>query len=421
MMTLLLMVRKDLLRKARAPLGLLVVLAFPIMFSAIIGMAFGGGELPRVQLLVENLDDNFLGNSLISALGSDQMARYFDVEIVGEEGLSRIEKGDGSALLRIPERFTEDLIEGSKTSLQLIRNPAQGIMPEIAEQLSGLLAEVLDTASRVLRGPLDEIAPYMRNEKDLDVDSFSKISVAAFQSVKDAGEFLFPPIITVSSVDLGETAGEDDDSQNAGFGIFQIFLFVFPGVSVYALFLAGDLAMRDILTESDAGTLRRQIQGPVSAGAVLRAKAAFSAILALASLLILTLIGWIAARASVDLPGYLLLSIALILAIVGSAATIYGAAGKLKRGSVISSIVYLLLAFAGGSFVSSDAMPGALRLIAPISPFYWGTQGYRSLLEDGATLGDLLPSILILAGMGIALLALGGILLNRTLLRRGGR
>jgi ABC-2 type transport system permease protein len=189
---------------------------------------------------------------------------------------------------------------------------------------------------------------------------------------------------------------------------------------VYALFLVGDLAMRDILTESEAGTLRRQIQGPVSPGGVLVAKAVFSASVAFISLIILSLIGWIASDGPIDMLGFLVLSLALILAVVGSAAAIYGAAGKLQRGAVISSIVYLFLAFAGGSFFSVEGMPGVVRLIAPISPFYWGTQGYRALLGQGASLTDILPSVGVLSAIGLVFLILGGLLLNRNLVRGGG-
>jgi len=426
MRTLLLMVRKDLLRKARSPLGLLVVLAFPIMFSSIIALAFGGGEAPRVHLLVENLDDNFFGNALISALASDEMARHFDVEIVGDEGLSRIEKGEGSALLRIPDLFTENLIEGRPSTLELVRNPAQGIMPEIAEQLAGVLVEILDSGSRVLREPLGTLAPFIREDAaEMSLEAFTGISGSIFESVKGAGDYVYPPVIRLSSVTLGEEKvegeKEEEAESDAGVGFFRIFLFVFPGIAVYALFLVGDLAMRDILVEGEAGTLRRQIQGPLTSGMVVRAKAAFSASVALISLVILTAFAWIAGPASIDVAGYLLLSLALILAIVGSASFIYGAAGRQQRGAVIASIVYLLLAFAGGSFIQIDAMPGIIRLVAPISPFYWGTEGYRSLLEGGAGLADILPSIVVLAAMGVVFLLLGGALLNRSMLRRGGQ
>ncbi len=421
MPTLLLMVRKDLTRKARAPLGLLLVLAFPIMFSAIIGLAFSTSETPRVYLLVENLDGGILGDALLSALGSEQMAQYFQVETVGEDGLERIRRGEGSALLRIPGGFTEDLVKGDPTTLQLIRNPAQGIMPEIAQQLTAVLADVLDSGSRVLRQPLDTLAPLLQKDApDLDLATFSNITVAVYESLQGAGEFLFPPVIKISSVNLGQDAGLEDESPDTGFNVFQVFLFVFPGVSVYALFMVGDLAMRDILVEGEAGTLQRQIQGPVTPGMVLRAKAAFGASLAMISLLILSVIGGIAASEPVNVPAFLLLSLALVLAVVGTAAAIYGATGNVKRGSVVSSVLYLLLAFAGGSFMDVNALPGALRLVAPFSPFYWGTQGYRRLLEGGVSIADLLPSVAILGTTGMLLLLLGSVSLKRRMSRRGG-
>ena len=53
------MIRKDLKRKARAPLGFLVVLSFPLIFSLLIAITFGGNgtRMPKVHLLVQNLDD----------------------------------------------------------------------------------------------------------------------------------------------------------------------------------------------------------------------------------------------------------------------------------------------------------------------------------------------------------------------------
>jgi ABC-2 type transport system permease protein len=249
------------------------------------------------------------------------------------------------------------------------------------------------------------------------------LSVAFYESMTGIVDYAYPPVITLSSVNLSEETEkkEDDDDSDTGPGFFVIFLFVFPGVSVYALFLVGDLAMRDILTEGDAGTLRRQIQGPVTTGAVLRAKAVFSATVALISLILLSIGAWIAASDPINIPAFLSLSMALILAVVGSAAVIYGAAGSAKRGAVISSIVYIILAFSGGSFVDISAMPGAVRAIAPFSPFYWGTLGFKNLIGQNASIQDLLPTIGILAGMGIVFLLLGGVLLNRNLLRRGGQ
>jgi ABC-2 type transport system permease protein len=419
MRTVLLMVRKDLLRKARSPLGLAVTLAFPILFALVIALVFGQGEVPKVHLLVENLDDEFFGNALMSALGSDQVAEYFDVEVVGEGGRERIENDDGSALLRIPEGFTVDLIEGNPTSLELIRNPAQGIMPEVAEQLAGVLTEVLSAGSRVLREPLDTIAPFTRSQIRINEETVTAVAVAVHGTVEGADMFLFPPVIELTSVDLGaqdEPAEEDDSS---GAGDFSIFLFVFPGVSIYALFMVGDLAMRDILAEGEAGTLRRQLQGPVGPATILTAKAAYAGAVALVGLIILAVVGWIALEEPVDLVAFVVLSLAVIVAVTGAGAAIYGATGRQGLGGTVSAVAYLFLAFAGGSFIQLDALPGVVQSIAPLSPFYWGTQGYRALVHDGAGVSDLLTHLGVLGGLGIGLGTLGIVLLGRRVARGG--
>lgn len=412
MRAVLLMVRKDLLRKMRAPLGIGVMLSFPVAFSLLIALTFGGGQgVPRVHLLVENRDEGFLGNALMSAFDSNQVAKYFDVEVVGEEGIERLQRGDGSALLRVPETFTRDLIDGTPTSLELVRNPAQGIMPEIAEQVAGVLTEVLSAGSRALRGPMDTLAPFTRSEAPPITDAtVASIAVAIKGSIDGAERFLSPVVIDFESVRLGTDAEGEGASSS---GAFSVFVFVFPGVSVWALFMVGDVAMRDVVAEGDAGTLRRQLQGPVRAGTVILAKAAFTAVVSLVCLAILTVTGAVAHDGPVDPWAYLLLSSSLIVAVTGSGATVYGATGRQQLGATVGSVVYLTLGFAGGSFLQVDQLPAPVRALAPVSPFYWGTEGYRTLLQQGGGVVDVLPSVAVLGGLGVVLLATGAFLLGR--------
>jgi ABC-2 type transport system permease protein len=416
-------VRKDVRRKLRSPLGILVVLLFPVGFSAIIALAFGGESHPRVHLLVENRDEGMLGNALLSALDSNQVADYFDVEVVGTEGGARIEAGEASALLRVPATFTADVIDGRPVALELVRNPAQGILPEIAEQTAGVLAEVLSSAAYVLREPLDTLAPLLRDDTaTVTSTAVAEIAVAVHGSIEGASRFLDPLAIRLEVVDLGAAAkATKDENANANAKEKQdssqtlsIFMFVFPGVAVWSLFMVGDLAMRDIVAENEAGTLRRQLQGPLGPGTLIAAKAAFAFVLCGLCLLILSLAGALATDRAVDLAAFVVLSLALVTAVTGAGALIYGAAGKQRLGATIASALYLFLGFAGGSFIALDNMPRAVRSIAPISPFYWGTQGYKALL-DGGGLADVAVHAVVLLALGGVTLGLGALLLRRSL------
>jgi len=418
MRTLRLLVAKDLRRRLRSPLGLLIVLSFPIVFATLIALSFGahGERVPKIHLLVENRDDGIVANGLLSSLTSARMSAYVDVEIVKEEGAARMEKGEASALLRIPKGFTQDLIDGRPASLALVRNPAQGILPEIAEQLTRVLVDVLDSSSRVLRGPLDQIRPFTQADANGITDaSVTRIALAVKRAADGAGKLLFPPAISIDSAALQPKPVEE----KPGSGVGTIFLLILPGISVYALFLVGDLAMRDIIAEATAGTLRRQLAGPIGAGTLVLGKALYTAVLSLLALVLISIVGAFILGRGVDPAGFLLLSLALVLAVTGASSVIYALARNERAGATVSSIVYLILGFAGGSFINLEGLPKAARAIAPLSPFYWGTTGYRSLIESAGTLRDILPNVAVLAGLGAGCLALGALLLQRTL-RRGG-
>ena len=407
------MVRKDLRRKSRAPLGIAAVLAFPLVFSGLLAATFGGGGsgMPKVQLLVEDRDGTLLSGMLVSAFGSEAMTPYVEVQNVGAEGLGRIESDQASALLRIPAGFGADLIAGNPLTLELVRNPAQGILPEIAEQGLTVLVDLLSSASTLLREPLDRLAPLLEGETAPGEADVAAVAAAFQRAIGGSAELLFPPrIVMETSRNVDEQAGSSGPPTTGA-----IFLIVLPGISVWALFLVGDLAMRDLLAENAAGTLRRQLSAPVSAAQLVLAKACFAATLASVSLVMLACIGWAAAPRPVDLLGFTLLSMALVVAVTGFAATMYGASRNERQGATVSSVLLLIFAFLGGSFVQLEALPAALRRLSPLSPFYWGTSGYTKLIRDGAGAGEILVNVAVLAVLGSVLLMLGGALLRRRL------
>jgi len=414
MQRLLLMVRKDLLRQLRSPMSILLVLSFPLIFTTLLALTFGSGSnpgIPKVKLLVEDHDGSFLSQALLSVTNSEQMAEYFDVEQVETDGLERIEANEASALWRIPEGFQQSLLDGDPVELELIRNPAQSILPEIAEQGLTVLAEVLSASARVLREPLDELRPMLDNDQAPTAAQVANLSVTFYNTIEGAEALLTPPAITLESVQLTDEE-EDETSGSGGSSRSLIFLIVLPGISVWGLFLVGDIAMRDIITESTKGTLRRQLSGPITAGQLILAKALFTAALSSISLVVLAAIGWVVGRQSVDVAGFLVLSVALILAITGFAAVVYGGVGSERQGGTISGILLLIFAFIGGSFIQVDSLPAGVQRISPISPFYWGTTGYQKLIQDGVLI-DVLPNVGVLAGLGVVLLSAGAVLLRR--------
>lgn len=408
----LLLVRKDLQRRLRSPLSTLLVLVFPLVLAGILAMAFGAGETeaPKVRLLLDDRDGGLAGTLVSQAFSSPQAAPYFEVEKAGDDALERLEKDEFSALLRLPPGLTGAILDGRAAELELVRNPAQSILPEVAEQITQVLADGLSAASYSLRGPLDELQPLLQGGRAPSDQAVAAVSVTVNRWITRSGRYIFPPAITLEPVQL-EKAGEQPA------GTTSVFLLVLPGLAVFALFTLGDMVMRDLLGEGTRGTLRRVLAGPVTPATVVAAKALTAASVAVVGLLILAAIAGLVARRGVDFSGFALLSLALVASVTGLASAIYGLARNERQGSTVGSVLYLVLAFAGGSFLPLDNLPGAMRAISPLSLFYWGTEGYKELLLREGGVADVLLHILILAGSGLALLALGGALLRRRVLK----
>jgi len=412
------LVAKDLKRKARAPLGMIAALSFPLLFAGMIALAFGKGDtIPKVRMLVANQDDGLVANLLASSFTSQQASAYFDAKTVElDAGLALMNEGKASALLTIPKGFTDDVLDGKPVTLRLLRNPAEGILPEIAEQTTGALADVLDAARRVFDKPIADLRPFLEDDGKAPADAdIVQISLAVKRAIDGMAGLLNPPAIALESEMFDNvsvhTAPVKKKNGNAP---SSIFLIVLPGVAVYGLFLVADQGMRDVMTERTLGTMRRQLAGPVAAETVIVAKAAYTAVLAVAALLVMASVGALVLSAPVSLPGFLLVSATLVLAVTGTTAVIYGLARTERQAATLGNMIFLAMGFLGGGFIRVEGLPPAVRAVAPFTPLYWGTRGYRALLEDGAGLAGVAKPAFVLASTGVVLLVVGALALRRT-------
>jgi ABC-2 type transport system permease protein len=413
------LVAKDVKRKLRAPLGVIASLAFPIVFAGLLALAFGrGGDgIPKVRMLVANQDDGFLANAVASSFSAKQAASFFDVKAVtAEQGRELMEQGKASAMLTIPKGFTKDVVDGKRVTLRLLRNPSEGILPEIAEQTVGTLADVLEGASRVFAEPLKDLRPLVSDGNDAapaDADVIA-ISLAVKRALAGMSNIVFPPAIALESELFGTKPADPKAEKKREASPGAVFLLVLPGVAVYGLFLVADQGMRDIMTERTLGTLRRQLAGPVSPEIIILGKAVFTAVLAAAATVVLAVVGLSVLRTSVSLAGFVTVSAALVLAVTGTASIIYGLARTERQASTIGNMIFLLMGFLGGGFIRIEGLPSAVRAVAPFTPLYWGTQAYRALLEDHAGLSGVLTHVSVLAIMGSVFLTVGALAMRRT-------
>jgi ABC-type polysaccharide/polyol phosphate export permease len=417
MRLLLHLVAKDLRRKRRSPLGLIAALCFPLLFAGMIALAFGRGDgVPRVRMLVANEDDGLLAGGVASVFTSQQASKYFDGKTVTEaQGRALMDAGKASALLTIPKGFTRDVLDGKPVTLRLLRNPSEGILPEIAEQTAGALTDVLDGGRRVFSKPIDDLRPLLEDDgkapSDADVVA---ISLAVKREIEGMSGIVLPPAISLESELFDNVSSKPGPAKPNDAAPSAIFLLVLPGVAVYGLFLVADQGMRDIMTERTLGTLRRQLAGPVRPELVILGKATFTAILAASAIVVLAAVGAAALRARVSVSAFVLVSGALVLAVTGTTSMVYGLARTERQASTLGNMLFLMMGFLGGGFIRVEGLPAVVRSIAPFTPLYWGTQGYRRLLENGAGVSGIATHAAVLAAMGLLFLGIGAAALRRS-------
>jgi hypothetical protein len=160
--------RKDLRWLFADPTALILAIMIPLIIGGLMSTVTGGGDgpMPRARVLVVDQDEGLLSEFLQGAGGSGQGGDFLDIETVElAEGQARMERGEASAMLVIPAGFSEAMLTEEPTTIGLVKNPSQTILPEIVHEVLEMLVEASFYLHRVLGEPIKAIAAGPGDEK----------------------------------------------------------------------------------------------------------------------------------------------------------------------------------------------------------------------------------------------------------------
>ncbi len=361
---------KDLRRLRREPITLLTWIGIPTFVALILVLIFGRGDpRPNGKLLVADEDGGFGAMLLTSAFTQGPLGNMITVEKVKrEEGRRRMDKGNASALLIIPKDFTTALLESKPAKLELVRNPAQSILPDMIEETLSILTDGAFYLQTVA-GPQIRALPRSAPPGDTRV---ADIAVQFNHLAEGLRKYVAPPLI---QLDTKVTQQKLD--QPGGFATLMLPGMLYLGV----FFIAGGLAV-DVWRERTSGALRRITTTPVTLGAFLAGKLLAAAII----LAVVGAFGLTVAQLLIGLPvSNFPLAVAWI-AVSGSGLYLFmmllqSLASTERVAGMLSNFVLLPFTMLGGSFFPMEVMPQGFARIGRLTPNGWSLVQLKDILS----------------------------------------
>jgi ABC-type multidrug transport system permease subunit len=397
--------RKDLLRRLRDPFAFLVWLGIPIVLAGLLGLGKSGGGNPRGRLLVADLDGSFLSRGVASAFAQKPLSEFFDVETVdAKSGRERMEAGDASALLVLPAGFGKAVLKDEPARIELVKNPSQRILPAMAEETLGLLAEAVFYVQRIagdrLRDQFRKISGRIDGGEDPWTESFAaEFGVEIRRAVERASKYLDPAVLRVDVVQ----APEEKKGPSQSFGTL-----FFPSMIFMSLVFMAQGFSEDVWREKNDGTLRRAVASPQSVGAILAGKLSAAGVLFLVVGVPALLFG----VQVFDLPWAGLPIAAVWIAASGIFVTAALVLIQLftksqHAGNLLTNTIVFPLTMIGGAFFPFEVMPAGMAAIGRRTPIGWALEELKAILFGRATTLEILGAFAVLCSAVGVLYVLG--------------
>lgn len=415
--------------------AIMINIAAPLAISIIIAAAFGGGanEIDLREAKVGIItQDNGLYGALYACLldetpepeiaqacrdqfgigaevdtGNDQpsISEFVDGQLLDPDEVNRgrrmVREGDLDVLLVVPPNYSNAIIASDTAALDIYYNPGGGIPVDVARSIIQGINDQFNTAA--IAGQL--IPAYAQSTGD-DIDVFNLIG----QIQQEAFTRSAQDIIQLDRVNV---EGESEE--------FDALQFFAPSMAIFFLTFGMAAGARSILEDMRNWTMQRIVTTPMPRWGYMAGKTIgtyVSGIFQMTILIVTTLLvstfvfGNDIAIWGSDVVAIILLVMAVVLAATGLGMVIAAFGKNPEQVQALSTVVLIILAAVGGTFLPVDDVP-VVKDLQRFTLNYWGLNGFTDMSLDGGTLASVLDNILILLLMGIVMLFAALILFGR--------
>jgi ABC-2 type transport system permease protein len=394
---------KEVLRRRRDPFAIIIWLLIPLSLAGIFALIFGGmgadGGVPRASLLVADEDDSFVSRLLVGSLSSSQVGNFIEPESVDEEkGIDMMMEGKASALLVIPEGFGEAYLEGSPTTLRLIKNPMQRILPSICQSVVETLLEMGSVARSVFDSPIRSITGMVEAQQDPTQSELDAMSVRMGRTMQTVMPYVYPTLVSLDVESIEREASADELDFAAAY---------YPGLVLMALLFITVGLSQDVWREKRHGALARCIMSPVSLFNFFVGKLIGALVICTLVLVVMLVAGSLL----FDLTWHHLWAVVLLGLCVSAcllavfSVLVLALSRNERTSNVVTDVLLMALMLTSGTTVPLEAMPAGMVKMASFTPLGHVLLIYKDLLKGELPLALVLGTagayVLISAVFGI--------------------
>ena len=387
---------------------LVILFLLPLMIGGFMGganlaMSSSQSDVILLQVNLVNLDRGTFGTEMskvFQSIEALQVTTYTDVAAAQEPVL----KGKASAAIVIPSDFSQRIDSYTPTSVEVIVDPAE---PESANIVMGIVKQVAaefgiwGEVQYGVRTLLDE-AGVLKSASPQDARAIEAQNLGVVMT--RINEMRTNPVIAIS---VEDPTGEET---NPGFGSF--FAYLFPGLTVMFIFFIVAMSGGSLLTEREAGTMRRLLTAPIPRGTILAGKMlAYMLLACLQVVVVFTVAGLVFDTPMGKSPlGLVVLTLVTAFTAVALGMLIAALSKTAKQVDGIGVILAFVLAGLGGALAISPTpfyrSGGFIGIISSLTPQNHAVEGFYQLMAENASFVQVLPQIGILLAMGIVFFAI---------------
>jgi ABC-2 type transport system permease protein len=386
---------KDTIIRFSSKSELLFFLILPIIFTVLLGGAFGGpgsNEDFRILLIVVDEDQSALSQSLLDSLQATDAIRVETYALAEAE--SAFAEEEAPALLHIPSGFAERVAAGETAVLSLQQQP-NNTDAQIATQA---VTTAVNTISRPLT--IAQASAAQAEQQQPFANETERVAyLKQGQNLAKTAVASTPTRVIITVPDsVPEEAGDYDVAAHQSAG--QIITWVF----IPLLGTSGLLAF-----ERRYGTLRRLLVAPTGRGTYLSGVITGQFGAALVQMFLLVAFGAIVMKVN---WGNSPAALAVMLVTFGLASVAFGVMlGTFVKtegqASNLSIMLGMSMALLGGCWWPLELFPPGVQTAVHILPTTWAMQGLTALTMQGAGLQDILPIAAILCGYALVFFTIG--------------